>query len=178
MGRARVQEALQEQMPGADSAWLGRAWCAGSSGSPDMEVSVAPAPGPDGDILVVTNSVQRGVAGCGSAEDEMSDMMDDAVMLEFEAAEQLVELQRQLEQQLTLAEGPKEQDGSGAAAAAAAAEEGHTGPAADGLGMAAGAALPANGRAPAAEKQVAAPAGAASEEDVPPEFNQVRGCPS
>lgn len=68
-----------------------------SSGIPDMEVSVAPAPGSDGDILVVSNSMQQRRS---SLDDE--DMMNDAVMLEFEAAEQLVELQRQMEQKLAL----------------------------------------------------------------------------
>lgn len=62
-----------------------------------MEVSVAPAPGSDGDILVVSNSMQQRRS---SLDDE--DMMNDAVMLEFEAAEQLVELQRQMEQKLAL----------------------------------------------------------------------------
>lgn len=128
---------------------------AGSSGSPDMEVSVAPAPGPDGDILVVSSAVARRGSGCGggSAEDEMSDMMNDAVLVgvDFEAAEQLVELQRQLEQQLTLGDGEPAGEPAEPAAGAAA--------------QAAAAAPPANGRA-----EPAAAGKAGEEEEVPNEF--------
>ncbi|GAB4814745.1 hypothetical protein N2152v2_001791 [Parachlorella kessleri] len=101
----------------------------GSSSSPDMEVSVAPAPGPDGDILMVSSGAMLAQRSGSSAEDEMSDMMNDAVMLEFEAAEQLVELQRQLEQQLTLAEGAGAADGVDAGGAGSREAEGGAGPA-------------------------------------------------
>lgn len=150
-----------------------------------MEVSVAPAPGPDGDILVVTNS-SRGAGGSGGADDEMSDMMNDAVMLEFEAAEQLVELQRQLEQQLTLGEGGSKEGEEVASAAEPAENGGCAGEAepsgavgepqqavANGSAVAAAADAPEGqqpGAAAAAEKQPAAAVAAAEEED-DPQFN-------
>eukprot|EP00887_Chlorella_sp_A99_P006009 scaffold27.g6009.t1 len=99
-------EGLRQQLAGAPIA------CRDS----EEEQGLSIAPAPDGDIVIVSSSADKaqpqqqappsGSASMPGGALDDSDMMDDAVMLdsEFEAAEQLVELQQHLEQGLNLGE--------------------------------------------------------------------------